>query len=94
MDWPSTYRSIRTAESVREVLNEDGAVLLDINQGVCFSMNPVGAKIWEMLRTECSVDEIATALQSEFGVPIAQIKRDIGEFVEELKTHNLVSWES
>ena len=81
---------IRTAESVRETINQDGAVLLDIKQGVCFSMNPVGARIWELLKKECSLDQLAQSLESEFSVPRNQIEADICEFIENLIARNLV----
>ena len=44
-----TTEDIVIAPSVRETASEDGAVLLDIEQGICFSLNPVGLKIWELL---------------------------------------------
>jgi len=81
---------IKTADSVRETVNQDGAVLLDIRQGLCFSMNPVGAKIWEMLKNECPPDQIAAALEQEFHVPRVEIEQDIAEFLEHLKRRNLI----
>ena len=81
---------IRTSESVRETINLDGAVLLDIKQGVCFSMNSVGAKIWEMLKRECPLDQIASSLEQEFQVSRTQIEADIAEFIEDLRTRKLI----
>lgn len=81
---------IRTAESVRETVNQDGAVLLDIKQGLCFSMNPVGSKIWEMLKKECSLEEIASNLEIEFQVPRSQIDADVAAFMGELRKRNLI----
>src|SRR5208282_3160780 len=43
----STTQDMVIAPSVRETASEDGAVLLDIEQGICFSLNPVGLRIWE-----------------------------------------------
>lgn len=86
----SEIQPVRTAKSVRETINQDGAVLLDIKQGVCFSMNPVGARIWEMLKKEYSVDQIAASLESEFSVPRSQIEVDICEFIENLVSRKLV----
>lgn len=83
-------QKIRTADSVRETINQDGAVLLDIKQGLCFSMNPVGSKIWEMLKKEHSLDEIARALEVEFQVPRSQIDADIVTFIAELRKRNLI----
>ena len=81
---------IKTAESVRETINQDGAVLLDIKQGLCFSMNPVGARVWEMLKAGSSVDQIARALELEFQVPRTQIEADIAEFLDDLRVRNLI----
>ena len=90
MDSVAIGQPIRTADSVRETINQDGAVLLDIKQGVCFSMNPVGAKIWEMLKREYPLDEIASSLEQEFHVPRTQIEADIADFVAELRQRNLI----
>ena len=34
---------------VRATYSEDGAVLLDINKGLCYGLNPVAARIWVTL---------------------------------------------
>lgn len=90
MDSVTIGQPIRVAESVRETINQDGAVLLDIKQGVCFSMNPVGAKIWEMLKRECPLDQIASSLEQEFQVSRTQIEADMAEFIENLRTRKLI----
>ena len=90
MDSETIGQHIRTAESVRETINQDGAVLLDIKQGVCFSMNPVGSKIWEMLKKEHSLEQIANVLEVEFQVPRSQIDADIAAFVAELRKRKLI----
>jgi coenzyme PQQ synthesis protein D (PqqD) len=53
-------------------------------------MNPVGAKIWEMLKKQYPPDQIAAALEQEFQVPRVQIEQDIAEFLEHLKTRKLI----
>lgn len=90
MDSINSILELRTAKSVRETFNQDGAVLLDIRQGLCFSMNPVGARIWEMLKRECPVSEIVDTLELEFQVSRTQIEPDILGFIENLKERNLV----
>lgn len=83
-------QKIRTVDSVRETINQDGAVLLDIKQGLCFSMNLMGSKIWEMLKKEYSPDAIARALEAEFQVPRAQIEADVAVFLQELRKSKLI----
>jgi Coenzyme PQQ synthesis protein D (PqqD) len=83
---------IRLSENVRETINQDGAVLLDIKQGLCFSMNPVGAKIWELLKQGCPPAAIVDNLEKEFeGVARSQLEIDVAEFVSELQSRRLVN---
>lgn len=58
---------------IREVISEDGAVLLDIEQGICFTLNPVGLKIWQLLKQGKSVDAVVDALANEFEIPRHQL---------------------
>jgi len=75
---------------VREVTSEDGAVLLDIEQGICFSLNPVGLKIWDLLKKKSSLDQIVDALAAEFPVARDQLRSDASEFIESLRGKHLL----
>jgi hypothetical protein len=90
MSKPEMITDITVAPGVREVASEDGAVLLDVEQGICFSLNPVGLRIWELLKKRCSTDQIANALAQEFSVPRAQLLSDAVEFIEALEAKRLV----
>ena len=81
---------IKPLDSVRETINQDGAVLLDIKQGLCFSMNALGTTIWQMLKSGNSLADIANALEVEFEVPRFQIEADVAAFVGELRKRNLI----
>ena len=85
-----TTEDIVIAPSVRETASEDGAVLLDIEQGICFSLSPVGLKIWELLKTHHSVDEIADDLAQDFPVPRSQLLSDVVEFLQSLEAKRLI----
>jgi len=90
MQADSMAAKIKPRDSVRETINQDGAVLLDIKQGLCFSMNPAGAKIWQMLKRGNSITDIANALKGELEVPRSEIEADVAAFVVELRKRNLV----
>ena len=85
-----TTEDIVIAPGVRETASEDGAVLLDIEQGICFSLNPVGLKIWELLKTHHSVDEIADDLAQDFPIPRSQLLSDVVEFLQTLEAKRLI----
>jgi hypothetical protein len=90
MSNPATITDLTIAPGVRETASEDGAVLLDIEQGVCFSLNPVGLRIWELLKKRCSLEEIADALAQDFSVPRTQLLSDAAEFIEALEAKHLI----
>jgi hypothetical protein len=80
----------RPSNSVRETENQDGAVLLDIQQGLCFSINPIGSKIWNMMKQEQSFDEIVDNLAVEFSIPKEQVRGDVMEFATLLHQKGLL----
>jgi hypothetical protein len=83
---------LKTSDSVREIENQDGAVLLDIRQGVCLSMTPAGIRIWRMLKLNCSVSEIVCRLAADFNeVPERQIADDVAGFIVDLERKGLLA---
>jgi hypothetical protein len=90
MEDPTTTEDIMIAPSVRETASEDGAALLDIEQGMCFSLNPVGLKIWGLVKTHHSVDEIADELAQDFPVSRSQLLSDVAEFLQSLEAKKLI----
>jgi hypothetical protein len=90
MSETSTITDFTIAPGVRETASEDGAVLLDIEQGICFSLNPVGLRIWELLKKRRSLDQIADAPSQEFSVPRTQLLSDAREFIEALEAKHLI----
>ena len=86
--------AIKVAKGVRETINQDGAVLLDIEQGLCFSLNPVGARIWEMVKNGRSLDEMTDALEKEFRLPRTQLLVDVSDFLKQLEKMRLVGEQS
>lgn len=90
MSAPAPITDLTIGPGVRETASEDGAVLLDVEQGICFSLNPVGLRIWELLKRRCSLDQIADTLAQDFSVPRAQLLSDAAEFIEALEAKHLV----
>jgi hypothetical protein len=86
--------AIKVAKGVRETVNQDGAVLLDIDQGLCFSLNPIGMRIWEMVKDGRSPAEIADALQQEYRLPHSQLVGDVSDFLKQLEEMRLIGEKS
>lgn len=93
---PSSDSSTRTKKffqipgSVKEIENQDGAVLLDIDQGICFSLTPVASRIWQLLKAHCELEQIADTIAAEFTAPRDLVERDLSEFLDSLRHHRLL----
>ncbi len=87
----SGVEDITIARGVKQTASQDGLVLLDIEQGICFGLNPVGMKIWEMLKQHASVEQIVDSLEQEFCIPRADLNTDILEFVAQLESKHLIA---
>ena len=73
---------------VRSTYTEDGAVLLDIGKGLCYSLNRVGARVWvsiEMSPGGVTLEGIVDSLESHFEIPREQLERDAGKYLEDLR---------
>jgi hypothetical protein len=82
--------ALTPSDSVRLVQNQDGAVLLDIRQGLCLSMTSVGVQIWELLKLKSSVGHIVETLVADFHVPRQQIHDDVMAFIGDLRDKRLL----
>lgn len=83
--------AIQILPSVRSMVNEDGAVLLDIAQGVMVNLNPVGGFIWNLMRDGASEPAIVAKIVGEFGIDEHQAATDLEEFLADLYKRTLIS---
>jgi hypothetical protein len=90
MDGALETQSILIPPGIRETASQDGAVLLDIEQGICFSLNPVGLRIWGLLKERHSFEQIIDALAKDFQVPRSQLASDTVEFIGALEAKRLI----
>jgi hypothetical protein len=79
------------SDSVREIETQDGAALLDIEQGLCLSLNPAAMRIWRGLRLQKSLGQITDDLAAEFrDIPRQQIRADVIDFVSDIRQKGLL----
>jgi hypothetical protein len=65
-----------------------GQKVLDLN-GV-ITLNETGAFIWELLGEERSLDELVEAVSQEFDVEPDQARKDIEDFLEDLRKFDML----
>jgi hypothetical protein len=62
----------------------DELVMMDIDQGKYFSLNPVATRIWDLLDKPLSVEEICAVLTEEYNVDLCQCKSEVEEYLSEM----------
>ena len=80
---------IYTDESVVDAVLGDEAVLLNVESGVYFGLNAIGARIWELLVEGPTQEEIVGRLLDEYDVEAAQLRADIEGFMQALAAKGL-----
>jgi hypothetical protein len=80
----------RLAGHVRTARTPEGTVLLDVQGGKMFALNPTGARILELLEAGTAIQEIGPQLAREFSVAPETTETDTVEFLTQLGQHTLV----
>ena len=78
---------------VRSTHSDDGAVLLDIKGGMCYSLNVVAARAWSALESNKSgmrLEKIVQVLQPQFSVSVQELESDVAEYLRKLEIIGLV----
>lgn len=82
---PTMSPSIRLAKS------QDGGILLDVEQGAMFSLNPVGARVIELLKAGHDLSSLVDTIGREFLVSPEAVRVDIADFLESLRDQHLLT---
>ena len=81
----------RTTDVVYQSLaGEDGAVLLHVGSGQYHTLNPVGARIWEVLETPMDEAELTRRVEAEFEADNEPVVEDVKDFLANLVQRKLV----
>jgi hypothetical protein len=68
----------------------DDMLAIDEGAGFCYSMNAPAARIWELVATPISVNQVCAALCREFNVDRETCFRDVATILEDMQAANLV----
>ena len=79
------------------VLNEgllttevDGEIIaMDLERGVCYGLNTVGTRVWELLAEPRSIESVCAQIDSEFDVAPDVCRREVAALVEALFENEL-----
>jgi hypothetical protein len=83
----------RTFQIPKQVMTRqvgEELVLLELASGTYFGLDPVGARIWELLSEGHSVDDICATMQSEYDAAADVLMQDVLNLVETLTSKGLI----
>jgi hypothetical protein len=66
------------------------AAILNIKNGVYYGLDPIGAKIWNLMQEPRKVVEIQTAITNEYDVEPERCTRDLVGLLEKLLAEGLI----
>jgi hypothetical protein len=91
MDLPLSFHTIVVAapEQVSCPLGEEAAIL-NLKNSVYYGMNPVGARVWELLKQPKSVGELRNILLEEFEVDEERCGLDLLALLGTLQGEGLI----
>ena len=69
----------------------DETVILDLGSGTYFGLDPVGARVWQLIGEGRTLGETCDTLIDEYDAAPEQIERDVAELAEKLLAQKLIS---
>jgi hypothetical protein len=69
----------------------DEVVILDLASGTYFGLDPVGARVWELMTDGLSLGEICTQMLAEYEVAREDLERDVLSLAAELLEQHLIA---
>ncbi len=80
---------IRNSRTISGRLHDE-LVMMDLDQGKYFSLNPVATRIWDLLERELTIDELCALLKEEYEVESRTCIEDVSEHMAEMVRLGLV----
>jgi Coenzyme PQQ synthesis protein D (PqqD) len=68
----------------------DEVVLVQLERDQLFSLNPTGARAWELLSDDQDLGTIEATIANEFGVDREEVRRELDSLVAALERAQLV----
>lgn len=89
---PSLPSAVRpnTDEVASEVMDGE-AVLINLSNGMYYSIDGIGGMIWERIEQGCFLDAVCEEISARCGVERATVDADVSRFIDELLAERLVT---
>lgn len=81
----------RVSDTLRATHSQDGAILLDVQQGQIFNLNLVGSKILELINNGETESNIVNVISREFNASREVVESDVRKFIKSLQKHKVLN---
>ena len=69
---------------------QDDLMMLNVDQGAYYSLDPIAAEFWNMLENPKQVQELVDGLQKRYAVTPEQCQADVLAFLEEMHGNGMI----
>jgi hypothetical protein len=66
------------------------AAILNVKNGVYYGLNPLGARIWNLIQKPRTLSELRDILLREYEVDVSHLESDLRSLLAELAEHDLI----
>lgn len=77
-------------EEVAAKVMDGEAILINLSNGIYYSMDKVGAVVWELVERNFSAEEMVAFIVSRYEVEIEKAQADVERLLQELVDENLI----
>lgn len=86
---PLTMTIFRSSEQVSTLLQGE-TVILHVQSGKYYNLNPVGSRIWELIEQPVTIQSIIHVIESEYDVEHERCKADVLAVITSMQAAGLV----
>ena len=79
--------------AVRDQVSTDlggGTAILHLKSGLYYSLNEVGARVWELIQESRTVEDVLAMLLDEYDVPREECERHLLAVLQQLREEELI----
>jgi hypothetical protein len=69
---------------------EGEAAILNLKNSVYYGLDPVGARVWQLIQEPMTLAQIRDVLRAEYDVEASQLETDIRDLVEQMAEQGLI----
>lgn len=86
----STTTQVKASNDQVSCELNDEAAILDMKTGIYYGLDPVGARVWELIQQPRAVSSVIASLLDEYEVAEADCTQDVIALLTDLQEHQLI----